>query len=147
MKHLLIRSVLLTVCIAGESMACPLSEGEGLGDGGIQVLQNNTICATLGGDQWQEEVRSGGLLYDYKRGPSDPVDTTEQVGTWFFTCDAVNEFENCTITFVYGGGASYSFEVKDNGGTYDFCGASDNGTATPGTNVIGATLAGIGAGC
>ena len=148
MKHLLIRSVLLTVCIAGESMACPLGDGDALGNPGINVLEGMTICAMAGGDKWQEEVRSGGALIDYKQGPTDSVDPTTQVGTWFFTCDVDDEFDDCTITFKYSDVYEYSFEVDDKGsGVYDFCGASDNGTATPGADVIGATLVAGGSAC
>ena len=53
----------------------------------VQLLVGgNTLCASRGSDLWQEfHSGAGAILIDYKKGPSDPVDRTERVGTWTAT--------------------------------------------------------------
>lgn len=95
------------------------------------VLSGNTVCATLGNDKWQEYHQPGGALYDYKKGPYDPVDPTTQVGTWSITGTG----NNAVVTYTYGS-QSYSYAVYANKqgnnfvAPFDFCGATPVTNAT-----------------
>lgn len=84
------------------------------------LLSGNTVCAVRGGDRWQEEHHAGGVLKDYKRGPTDTIDPMTQVGTWAVSGTGANT----AVTYSYTGGSVYSYTVWDNGGgSYSFCGA------------------------
>ncbi len=101
------------------------------------LLLGNTVCAVRGGDRWQEEHHAGGVLKDYKKGPTDKIDPTKQVGTWAVSGNGANT--NVTYTYPPSGG-SHSFTVWDNGGgSYSFCkgGAPD----------LNFTLRSTGSGC
>ncbi|MDX2367868.1 MAG: hypothetical protein QNK36_05615 [Colwellia sp.] len=80
------------------------------------LLPGKTVCASFGGEQWQELHTGAGSLIDYKKGPVDPVDPSENVGSWSVSGN--------TVTYNYGSGGSYSYRIFDNGGTYSFCGIS-----------------------
>ena len=85
------------------------------------LLSGNTVCATRGGDRWQEEHHgtgaAGSELWDYKLGDGDPVDPRKQVGTWVVSGTGANT----VITYDYGGGTQYIYKVWDNGGgVYSF---------------------------
>ncbi len=80
------------------------------------LLNNSTVCASRGGESWQEEHHAGGVLTDYKMGPNDTVDPTKQLGNWVMA-------NTDTVTYTYTNGSVYSFQVWDNGdGTHSFCG-------------------------
>ena len=105
------------------------------------TLTNNTVCASRGGESWQEAHHSDGSLVDYKMGPSDAVDPTKQVGTWLITGAGASS----AVTYTYGSGA-YSYQVWDNqNGTYSFCGvdtidftiSSGTGVSCPGAGGFG----------
>ena len=92
------------------------------------LLQNKTVCfpaTTVDPMTWQEKhVRVGaattGALIDFKRGPGHPVDPSETVGTW--TVAGNNGGQQAAVTHDYGGGATYTYTVHDNGdGTHSFC--------------------------
>jgi len=72
------------------------------------LLQNKYLCANRGSDIWQEFHQSlgplGNALIDWKRGPTDPVDSSRQLGTWAGSNIGV-------VTHSYTGGASYSWRV------------------------------------
>jgi hypothetical protein len=79
------------------------------------ALQNNTVCATLGRERWQEFHAPGGNLIDYKKGPSDRVDPSKSVGSWSASAD--------TVTYDYGRGGTFRYQLHNNGGgSYTFCG-------------------------
>ena len=93
------------------------------------------VCATgrgaQAGDHWQEWHSGSGNgpspLWEYARGPSDPIDETRIVGTWEAT-----QGSNSTVTYYYTGdsGSPYVRVIYDNGsGNYSFC------TAAGGTEV------------
>lgn len=120
--------MVLLAGIAGEAMAaCTTPAIQVTGTALSSLVSGNTVCATQGADKWQEQHRSGGELWDYKKGPSDPVDPTKKVGTWTIGAD--------TVTYAYTGGPSYTYSVFDDGGTYSFC-TAPNGSAV----VSGATF-------
>lgn len=96
-----------------------------------QLVGGNTLCASRGGDVWQEFHSGGGDLIDYKKGLSDPVDRTEKVGTWTST-----NGESSLLTHSYTGGSSYSWAV---------CGVGTPASSytlvsTTGGTITGATL-------
>ena len=104
---------------------------------GLQaLLSGKTVCAAVGSERWQEYHQPGGGLVDWKKGPTDPVDPTKQVGTWSVTSVPVGSSSNTrdTVTYNYGTGGSYTYYVCQNASTYTFA-------ATAGSTVVaGATL-------
>ena len=128
MKRLMVASIVLLAGISGEVMAACTPSTWVTGSALTTLIEGNTVCATRNTEQWQEQHRTSGALWDYKKGPTDPVDPTEQVGTWSIATN--------NVTYVYTGGASYTYSVHGpTGGTYSFC------TAPNGTEVVsGATF-------
>lgn len=83
------------------------------------LLTGNTVCSpancSAASCKWQEQHRTSGELWDYKKG-SNPVDPTSKEGNW-------NVAPTGKVTHSYSGGSSYTYDVKDNGsGSYSFCG-------------------------
>ncbi len=100
------------------------------------ILPGNTVCATRASDKWQEQHRgsgTSGALWDFKKGPSDPIDPSRQVGTW-----SIGGPGNRQVTYTYtafGSPVSHTFEVHGpTGGPYNFCGVGGA------QNVLGATV-------
>ncbi|GMV45412.1 MAG: hypothetical protein AMXMBFR66_08100 [Pseudomonadota bacterium] len=89
------------------------------------LLTGNTACVppvTQPTMDAQEEHLAGGLLFDFKRGPVDPVDPRKQIGTWSVSgADGRGVF----VTYDYGGGKIFTYSVWDNGdGTHSLCSAN-----------------------
>ncbi len=103
------------LCLSGQAMAA--CTGAPMAEAALRsVLSGNTVCAIRGAESWQELHQAGGALVDYKRGPTDRVDPSEQVGTWSIA-------SNGQITYNYGPGSSYRFSVRAiAGSSYSFCG-------------------------
>ncbi|MDP2783358.1 MAG: hypothetical protein Q8O38_02000 [Sulfurimicrobium sp.] len=126
MKRLMVTSIVLLAGISGEVMAVDCSDGTQLkntvSDPNVvaNTLSGKTVCATNGGDKWQEFHQAGGALIDYKKGPNDLVDKTKQVGTW----STARGGSDSLVTYNYGTGGTYSYEVHLSGGIYTFCGVS-----------------------
>lgn len=124
MKHLMAASIVLLAGVSGEAIAIDCTNGTQLKNTGAapnvvaNALSGKTVCATLGSQKWQEYHQPGGSLIDYKKGPSDPVDPTKTVGTWSTSGNG----NNSRVTYNYGTGGSYSYEVHLSGGTYTLCG-------------------------
>ena len=116
MKRKIAIGFVLFAGFSGGLMAAPNCENRNRvnGNGLTTLVSGNTVCATKGQDQWQEQHRSGGQLWDFKKGASDPVDPSKQVGTWRI---ASNE-----VTHSYGN-LSFTYSVHDEGGaaSYSFC--------------------------
>jgi hypothetical protein len=88
----------------------------------------------------QEEHRTGGQLWDYKKGSADPIDPTTQVGTWKVEN---NNSANATVSYIYVGPPATTpipYKVYSTGTGYDFC-------TVGGSPVASVTLTGIGSGC
>lgn len=121
MKQLLIGGVILAAFFSGESMAS-CADSQVTGTALTSLINGNTVCASLpGGDKWQEQHRTNSELWDYKKGPSDPVDPTERVGTWSIGGRG-------SVTYMYTGGGSYTYQVHGSGSIgapHSFC---DGGT-------------------
>ena len=125
MKKLIMMSVVLLACGSGSAMAA--CSGVALTATQLTtLLTGKTVCGSAGTDTWQEEHRAGGDLWDYKKGPGDPVDPEERVGTW--TVSAGVGHAPGVVTHAYSGGSSFTYTVFDNGGgtSYSFCGAGGN---------------------
>lgn len=139
MKHLMVASIVLLSGISGEVMAaCTTPATQVTGAALATLISGQTVCATRGSDRWQEQHQGGplsGSLSDYKKGPTDPIDPTETVGTW-----SVNTTAN-TVTYTYTGGSSYTYSVYNDGGTYSFC------TAPGGAVVVTGAIFQAGASC
>lgn len=73
-------------------------------------------------DRWQEQHRSGGLLWDFKRGVGHAIDPEKQVGTYGFTGTGASS----ALTHTYGS-TTYSWRVFLHAApnTYSFCNASN----------------------
>lgn len=129
MKRLMVTSIILLAGISGEAMAACTPSTRVTGSGLSTLITGNTVCATQGTDKWQEQHRAGNQLWDYKKGPSDPVDPSKKVGTWGIAAN--------NVTHTYTGGASFTYSVHNDGGTYSFC-TGNNGSVV----VSGATFTG-----
>ena len=131
MKTFVLVSTVVCALFAGEAIAL-CSETAGwkkmttAGSGGslaISTLTGKTVCVGSAGN-WdaQEFHQSGGALKDYKKGPSDTVDPTSQVGTWSPLPDQ--------ISYTYGP-TVYIYDVYEKTGSYSFCvGGSEKAAAT-----------------
>ena len=95
------------------------------------LLSGKYICATRGSEGWQELHEVGGVLWDWKRGPSHALDQTKIVGTW------VGSDTDGTVTYTYTGGTSYTWRVCRVIGPS--AAAYNLRSATAGT-ILGATL-------
>jgi hypothetical protein len=114
MKRLMITSLVLLAGISGGATAACTANTRVTGGALDTLIIGNTVCATRGAEKWQEQHRAGGALWDYKKGATDKVDPTKQVGTWGI---ARNE-----VTYSYTGGPSYTYSVHGPaGGPYSFC--------------------------
>ena len=124
-QHLFVVSAALILGISGNALAAcsgtQVIDGPGTGSGNknlTALVSGNTICASQGGDSWQEQHRAGGQLWDYKLGNGHPVDPTEQVGTW--------SVSGSQLTHAYTNGPSFNYTVWVStaaGFTHTLCGA------------------------
>lgn len=116
MKLYLIGCAILATCFSGASLASSCSDPQITGTALSNLITNSTVCANLGDDKWQEQHRSGGELWDYKLGPTDPIDPTKKVGTWSILT------RSNQVQYNYSSG-SYAYAVRgpDAGGKYSFC--------------------------
>ncbi|MGB5830720.1 MAG: hypothetical protein WBG92_01845 [Thiohalocapsa sp.] len=92
------------------------------------LLTGNTVCVG-DGSPWeaQEYHQSGGTLIDWKQGATDPIDPTEQVGSWAISGTGTDR----TVDYTYGS-TTYINKVYDNGNdAYSFC--NNLGNETVGT--------------
>ena len=117
MKRKIAIGIVLFAGVSGVVIAAPncLSSNRVTGSALTTLISSNTVCATRGTDKWQEQHRSGAQLWDYKKGSSDPVDPSKQVGTWSIASN--------NVTYSYTGGPSYTYTVHDegSGASYSFC--------------------------
>lgn len=88
------------------------------------LLQGNTVClpaVTRPTMEAQELHQAGGALVDFKRGPSDKVEPSKQVGTW-----KIIGGRGTSVSYDYGGGRQYTYSVWKNPGDnmYSLCSAN-----------------------
>lgn len=88
------------------------------------LLAGKTLCATRGTDRWQEFHQAGGALIDYKKGQTDPVDPTKQVGTWTVTGNG----SGTQVRYSYGQGANYTYKVHTivQDASYSLCSSTED---------------------
>ena len=129
MKRILLTSIVALAGFTGAAVAQTSGCAQNTrvtGSALTTLVSGNTVCATRGADRWQEQHRAGGQLWDFKKGPSDPVDPTSQVGTWVIAAN--------NVTYSYTGGPSFTYRIHGpRSGPYSFC---SNGTEV----VSGATF-------
>jgi len=123
MKRLIITSIVLLAGISAEAMAVDCVNNQLKNSLVTTAVSGKTVCATNGGDKWQEFHQGGGALIDYKKGPNDLVDKTKTVGSW----NTSGSDTNTTVDYTYGA-QTYSYKVFLNSGQYTFCGI--NGAPT-----------------
>lgn len=131
MKRAMLTSVVVLAWFSGEAMAACGTPYLSLTDLKAK-LPGNTVCspASCAGAActWQEQHRGApgsvtGQLWDYKKG-NDPVDPTEQVGTWTIQPGSPSVGTLPKVVHSYGN-TTYVYDVKDNGGgNYSFCGSN-----------------------
>lgn len=135
--YIVVSAMLLLIGTEAANAACT---GPQVTDAALStLLSGKTACASRGADQWQEEHHAGGVLKDFKKGPSDPIDPTKTVGSWAVAGNG----NNTAVQYSYTGDGSYSYTVHTIdtvAGTYSFCGTAgttDNIDLTlkPGTGV------------
>ena len=124
MKLPMIAGAIVFAFSAEGAMAACSTPATQVTDGALTtLLSGNTVCAMRGGDRWQEEHHAGGVLIDYKKGPTDAVDPTKQVGTWAVSGTGAGT----TVTYNYTVGSvpgpSYNYAVWQNTtpNSYSFC--------------------------
>ena len=126
---------------AQTACSCPGGTGTRLNISQLNaIFPGNTICVSNGAGGWdaQEQHLGGGVLQDYKLGPSSVVDKTAQVGTW---STANNGASGAQVTYAYGS-QTYTYGVCStgttavNGQAVGFC-PMGSGTATPATLKVG----------
>ena len=113
----------LSLLVSGSvfaQVACSCAGGERLNDGQIvSALGGKTACAVLGTESWKEfhsgNSVAGGSLIETGRTPN------EGVGSW----SVIGNGANATISYNYGSGGTYAYEVCTQGANIHFCGAKN----------------------
>jgi hypothetical protein len=142
MKLSIIVSAIALACVT-EAATAACGDPQIMDAALTNLLSGNTVCVSKsGGWENQEEHMAGGALVDFKKGPSDPVDPTKQVGTWSVTGTGTGTMVNYTYSDASGSSGPFSFTVHSaNNSNLSFCDASN-------TEIVAATLKnGTGAGC
>ena len=111
------------------------------------ALSGNTVCVPNGAgwrhQEWHQGGPTAGVVIDYKKGPSDPVDPTTALGTWTISgTDA-----SSSVTYSYSGGSTGIYAVcslKSQPGVGDAIGFCP-GSNSPAT--IAATIEAGASGC
>lgn len=123
----------VVVVVPVQAATCP---------GGTQLdpalLAGYTVCTANGAGGWQEQEyhASDGKLWDYKRGISDKVDPTRDMGSW--TVNARQPASKQTVTYRYtdkpGGAVTWTtpeYELYSNGSqAYSLCGSTGSRDVT-----------------
>lgn len=123
MKRLMVTSIVLLAGISAEAMAVDCTNATQLKNSDVATaVSGKTVCAANGGNKWQEYHATNFDLIDYKKGPSDPVDKTAKVGTW----STSGTGNGSVVTYNYGSGGTYSYEIHLNGTQYSLCGVTNS---------------------
>lgn len=112
-------AAILAVLVSGGALAqsCPCTNANRVTGAALDTLvSGKTVCASFGGERWQEFHQGTGSLIDYKLGPGHAVDPSTSVGSWSRSGN--------TLVYNYGSGGLFSYEVctATPGGPYAFCG-------------------------
>lgn len=125
MKRLLVPAVLSLALMPAIAGAACTSTSQVTGSATLTtLLGGKTICASRGADRWQEYHQAGGALIDYKKGPTDPVDPTKQVGTWTVTGNG----SGTQLRYDYGRGQNYTYKVHTivQDASYSLCSGTED---------------------
>lgn len=91
---------------------------------------NTQVGRTPSGQWYNQEHHAGtttGILTDFKQGLVHAVDPSKVLGSW-----SIGGTGNCDVSYDYGGGHIYTYNVWRNGTNYTFCKIS--GPAVPPSN-------------
>jgi hypothetical protein len=121
MKRMTIISAMLILGVWSEAYS-------GCADPSTQVtdvsttLEGKLACSYKGNqdnpnERWSEQHRSGGNLWEWKRGVDHKIDPSKQIGTW-----AIDDSAD-TVTYQYGDpGSPYTYTLWDNADdSYSLC--------------------------
>ena len=107
MRRIITVSLLSLACVTGEAMAiCTNNSMVNPVNTLNTLLSNKTVCGTDGTDKWQEEHRSNGALWEYAKGPNDPVDPSHQVGMWTLEENGQPGNGRPSVRYIYNGGSA-----------------------------------------
>ena len=118
-KRFIYIGFLLSIVNVGEAMAVCSSANQ-LQDAVAlnSLLSGRTVCVGSTGNWEAQEIHSpDGLLIDYKRGPSHPVDPTRPIGNW----NVAGAGTNTKVFYSYTAGGSFSYTVHTGPGGFSFC--------------------------
>ncbi len=117
-------SLLLTTTAYAQQCSC--AGGTRMTANEIQeLLPGKTVCAVIGNNKntmWQE-YHDGSSVVELGNSTAGDV-----VGSW--TVTGGNAAPQSTITYNYGSGGSYIYEMCSQNGVYHFCGATNVTNAT-----------------
>jgi hypothetical protein len=118
----------LTASVSGVAVAPTIVTTPGSPTGAqnlTTLLTGSLVCGRPGAsypggagssDRWQEQHRTGGALFDFKRGVGHPIDPEKLMGTYAFTGSGTTS----EVTHTYGA-LTYNWRVFQNGTVYSFC--------------------------
>lgn len=125
----------ITALVTGQAIAaCPTAKADAASAADIQTLLTTVgryACGTdYGGRRFNQYLVGGvsGQVWDYKKGPTDPIDKSKQLGT--YTIEATGGTGPDLITYTYGS-TTYSYAIRPAGsdtGTKTFCQVSASGS-------------------
>ena len=128
MKPIIVTSLILFAAITGEAIAaCPGSNGNSASVADITgiLAAGRYACGLQYNGKYFNETLSGGKVLDFRRGPADPHDPSETVGTaeGTYVISAGAGGNPDTITYTYSTSFKYSISPKNSTapGTYTFC--------------------------
>lgn len=114
--------------LSGQALALCAAPSTQVNDPALTtLLSGKTVCVAKAGGGWenQEYHQPGGALFDYKKGPGDPVDPTDTATNSNNRWAVVNVGRTSTVTHTYGTNPPYSWTVFLNaGGSVTFCSGS-----------------------
>ena len=120
-------ATIMSASLTGKALAACGGNDQVTGQALVDLISNNTVCASFNGDRWQEQHRGvgSGQLWDYKLGANHPVDPTKQVGNW----EVVEGRGQNFVRYEYSGG-NYVYRVFGSGvvgDNHSFCGSYAGG--------------------
>ena len=124
MKRIILLSVLLLGAVVSNATAqCPGDRINEL----LDFLEGKLVCGTAvppGSDRWQEEHRSGGILFERAKGPGHPVDHSREVGEWYIE-DRNGSGTDDVVCYKYNGGDPFCFRLYGNASGFTYCDGSN----------------------
>lgn len=102
------------------------------------LMVGSTACVAKVGGGWEnQEQHSAGVVTDYKKGPTDPIDPTTVIGT--YAISTAGDGTSGLISYNYTAGGAFTYYILGNtstpsprAGSFDFC-TSIGGTSVPAT--------------